>query len=128
MGRLQGHVAKNVQVDVVRCAGRFRPNGSSAIDNTLNEGVGYSVAWVSTGLFRVTFQRIGYKLVEVGATLMQATPGDQYARVGAYVVANRTLDIKNWDVSAAAVADLASDADTWISFWAAWQDTRTKKR
>ena len=39
----------------VMVAGSFVPNGSSAIDNTKNQGKGWSVAYTSTGLYTITF-------------------------------------------------------------------------
>ena len=49
--------------DTVECLGRkkrmlngsFKPNGASAIDNTLNQGEGFTVAYTTTGVYTVTF-------------------------------------------------------------------------
>lgn len=35
-------------------AGSFRPNGASAVDNSLNDGTGFSVARFDVGEFRIT--------------------------------------------------------------------------
>ena len=114
---------EHTQVGVVRKSGRFRPNGSSAIDATLKKGAGYTPSYVTTGSYLLTFDEVGAELIACGADIMKATDADQKISIGAYSAANKTLAVKVWDISGTAAADLASDADTWISWWAEWQNT-----
>lgn len=54
-------------------AGSFKPNGSSAIDNSLNTGVGFTVAYTTTGTYTVTFTDKYAKAAGANAKLVQAT-------------------------------------------------------
>lgn len=103
--------------------GSFRPNSTSAVSSAYNKGNGWSVARTSTGLFSVTFDEDYYELVSVVVTLQLATGADQFCQVGTWTSATRVLQIRVWDVSGAAVADVASDADNKIHFVATFRDT-----
>lgn len=105
-------------------AGSFAPNGSSALvaSSTRVTGSGATVAYVSTGLYRVTFTDAYGALLAATATLQLATGDDKYCQLGAYSAANKTLDIRVWDVSGAAVADVAADANNRISFVCVFDD------
>lgn len=114
---------QHAQIGVVRMSGRFRPNGSSAVDASLKKGIGYTPSYVSSGLFRVTLDEVGVEAIAFGAHLSTAANTDKLAKAGAFSLANKTLDILTWDISDAAAADPASDADTWIHWWIDFQNT-----
>lgn len=125
MGMTSSAEARHVMGDVVRVSGRFRPNGSSAIDNSLNKGAGFTVAYISAGLYRVTFKKVGVELLAGAPALMLDAAADMTVQYGAYDPTNRTLDIR---VQVAVVmTDIASHANNWISFWAEFQNTKVKK-
>lgn len=105
-------LGKNLKVIV----GSFAPNGSSAVAAASNRGIGWSVARTSAGLFTITLQDVFPSIVHVSATLQQATAGDQFVQVGAISASARTIEIRVWDVSGAAVADVAVDANNRINF------------
>lgn len=100
----------------VRVSGSFAPNGSSAISAASNKGRGWTVAYISTGLYRITFADKYVTLISAVVTLQQATGGDQFLQLGTYTASSRTLDVRNWDVSGAAVADIAADVNNRINF------------
>jgi hypothetical protein len=85
-------------------------------------------AWVptkiSTGLYRVTFRDEFPSDVMFQATLQLATAADQFAMVSTRTAASKTLDIKIWDKSGAAVADPAVDANNRINFRAVFANTQ----
>lgn len=100
-------------------SGSFRPNAGSAVDNTLNTGIGFTVARTSQGLFTITLSKRYFKCISATATLQLASAGDQYAQIGNIAVAitaTNTVEIRVWDVSDAGVADIASNANNKINF------------
>ena len=107
--------------------GSFAPNGGSAVSAASNRGVGWSVARTSTGLFTITFNG-GYKYNQLDSftcTLQQATGGDQFLQAGTYTAptatADGTMTVRVWDVSGAAVADVAADDNNRIHFVAVFR-------
>lgn len=115
-------IGRNIHI----VAGSFAPNGSSAIDATSNLGSGWSVAYTSTGLYTITFSNKWNNLVSFTATIMLASGDDKHPQVGAYSAANRTITIRSWDASAAAVTDIAANADNRIHFLAVFSNTSVK--
>jgi hypothetical protein len=101
--------------------GSFAPNGSSALDKTKFDGEGWTAAYVSTGLYRVTVDTALQKLQSYGCSLLLATGDDKFAQPAAVTQATATsgavFDIRVWDSSAAAVADVAAATGNRISFW-----------
>jgi hypothetical protein len=101
--------------------GSFETNSTSNPDAADSKGdKHWTVAYISTGLWRVTFGS-NYKftaanLVYAEAHLQLASASDKWAQVGSYVEADRTLDIRVLDASAAAVADVSADANNRIHF------------
>jgi hypothetical protein len=111
---------KHVGKRRVRIAGRFFPNGSSAIDNTTNQGKkGWSVAYVSTGLYRLTIQRRWLKLVPLGLGLQLASAAARKLQWGAFTANDSagtwTCDIRCVDGSGT-VQDIAANANNSIGF------------
>lgn len=104
--------------------GSFAPNGSSAIDATQNRGYGWTVARTSTGLFTITFDSVYPALRAFTANLQLASADDKFCQVGTYTAASKTLEIRVYDISGTAVADVAADANNRINFCAVF-DTMT---
>lgn len=95
-------------------SGSFAPDTANAPTDL--RGKGFSVARVSAGLFRITFEAKYVDLVAALAHLQLAAGADQFTQIGAYTAANRTLDIRVWDRSGGAVADVAADANNRVNF------------
>lgn len=100
--------------------GSFAPNGSSAIDSTLNKGRGYTVARTGVGAFLVTLTDSYPYLLAANATLQLATAADKEAQIGAVGKDARgnilNFVVRIWDKSDAALADVAADANNRINF------------
>lgn len=97
--------------------GSFAPNGSSAIDATQNSGHGWSVARTSAGLFTITLQDAYIAMISSTVSLQLATGDDKILQVGAVDVVNaKTIQVRVWDISGAAVADIAANAGNRIHF------------
>lgn len=103
-------------------AGSFAPNGSSALVAADTKGLGFTAAYVSTGLYRLTFANAYGALNSATATLQLATGDDKYVQIGTYTAADRTLDIRVWDASGGAVADVAANANNRINFVCVFDD------
>jgi hypothetical protein len=101
-------------------SGSFAPNGSSALVAANTKGVGFTVAYVSTGLYRITFTNSYGALQSATASLQLASGDDKYVQFGTYTPATAsaaaTLDLRVWDASGAGVADVAADANNRIHF------------
>lgn len=114
----------NRKFDFKQCIGRnnrevsgsFAPNGNSALVAANTYGLGFTVAYISTGLYRVTLLNQYSTLQSATATLQLATKDDKFVQVGSYDTTNNTIDIRVWDVSGNDVADVAADANNRISF------------
>jgi hypothetical protein len=102
----------------VLLSGSFRPNGASAVSNTTNTGHGFTVARTSAGVFTITLSDKFNSLISVGGLSLQlSAPDDKIVQWGAIdVVTGKTAVINVWDISGAAVADVASNASNRIHF------------
>jgi len=105
--------------------GSFAPNGGSAIDATKNKGRGFSVARTGAGLFLITFEQVGYDLVEAEATLQVAASADSKAQLGTYDGTAKTLVVRT--ITGAAAADIAADANNRVNFSATFNQSGTLK-
>lgn len=98
-------------------SGSFAPNGSSAVASTSVKGKGFSVARTSQGLFTITLQDAYVALLAADASLQLASADDKFLQIGAVdVVSAKTVQIRVWDVSDAALADVAANAGNRINF------------
>ncbi len=102
--------------ELVEISGSFAPNGSSAVDAASRQGLGFTVAWTSTGLFTITFTDKYSALVSANATLQLAAADDKFAQVGVVSLSAKTAQIRIMDASAAAVADVAAAAGNRVNF------------
>lgn len=109
--------------------GSFAPNGSSALDPTAFKGdlPLFTVAYVSTGLYRVTLNYNVNAIEAVDATLQLAAVAPQNIQVGAVNEANRTIDLRVFNTITGAVADVAADPNNRITFVIAVRGS-TRKR
>lgn len=114
---------RSLNPEAVCIAGSFAPNGSSAVSAASRKGRGFTVARTSTGLFTVTFTDKFAALLSATASLQQATAGDQTILVGTWTASTKALILTVWDISAAAVADVAADANNRINFVAWFQNS-----
>jgi hypothetical protein len=100
---------------VVHIQGSFAPAGTGA--PTAQLGKGFSVARTSAGLFTITLQDKYVSLLSGQAHLQLATGADQFVQLGTIDVASaKTVQIRVWDISAAAVADISADANNRVHF------------
>lgn len=109
---------------VLTVVGAFRPNGSSAVDNTLNKGKGFTVARTSAGLFTVTLDSNITVKELVAFAQLRVTSGDtdgHEVRIGDVSATNRTFEVEHlsgtdYATTHPAAADIASAATSWINF------------
>jgi hypothetical protein len=110
---------RDVAPGLRRYEGSFAPNGSSAVAAASNRGAGgvgrWSVARVSTGLFRITTVDRFAAVDSATFTIALATGGVRHARLGPVSVTNKTIDVEIVD-GVGAVADIAADAGNRINF------------
>lgn len=109
--------------DRVICEGSFAPNGSSALVADDVKGIGFSVVRTSAGLFTITFDDAFPAFESAHATLQLASGGDQIIQIGTWTASTKKLQIRVWDISGAAVADVAADANNRIHFTAVFRNT-----
>lgn len=109
--------------------GSFAPNGSSALDSASVEGdlPLFSVAYVSTGLYRVTLNYRAEAIEDVVATLQLAAAAAQTVQVGTIDESARTIDLRVVNTSSGAVADVAADANNRINFTIALRGNSRKR-
>lgn len=105
-----------LQRDMVIIAGSFAPNGGSAIDPLSRTGPGWSVARSNTGLYTVTLTDKYNALLSAQATLQLAVADDKFANIIAVNLAAKTIQIGVWDVSGAALTDVAANAGNRVNF------------
>ncbi len=106
--------------ELIPIVGSFAPNGSSALDATARKGLGFSVAYTSTGLYTITLTDTYADLVSFSCSLQLTTGDDKVLQMGTLVnTATPVIQVRCWDISAAAVADIAAAAGNRINF-VAW--------
>ena len=104
---------------IVTLQGSFAPNGASALVSTSTKGAGFSVVRTSVGLFTITLVDKYIGLNEGQCSLQLATADDKIVQFGEIAVspsATATIQIRVWDISGAAVSDIAADANNRIHF------------
>lgn len=97
-------------------SGRFRPNSTSAVNNSYNQGSGFTVSRTSAGLFLVTLQVPCAAIIAVTPSLQLATAANQHVQVSGAVSASAgTFSLLVYE-SGTGAADVASDANNWVHF------------
>ena len=105
--------ALNPHVKII--AGTFKPNGSSAIDNTVNAGAGWTVAYTATGKYTITLDDKYPGLLSAQCSLQHNGAGDKKVHWGVIDVSSaKTLVIFN--IAGASAADLAAHQYNLIHF------------
>lgn len=109
--------------------GSFAPNGSSALDASAVKGdiQLFSVAYVSTGLYRVTLGYRSQSIEDVQLSLQLASAAAQGVQLGTVDETNRTIDIRVVNTNTGAVADVAADANNRIHFTVALRGSDRKR-
>lgn len=97
-------------------AGSFRPNGASAVSNTTNTGVGFTVERTGVGAYRITLTDKYVSLIGAQFQLALGTTAAAHdICLGAVdVVTAKTIAFVHY--SAGAAAEIASDAANRIYF------------
>lgn len=116
--------------DTVECLGRkkrmlngsFKPNGASAIDNTLNQGEGFTVAYTTTGVYTVTFSDKYGKCQSANATLRQETRTQDVEVASCDPVTAKTLIIHGFARGSNTLADITAATNTRIDFVCVFSD------
>jgi len=111
MHPIQGSLTRGL----VLVMGRFRPNGTGTVDNTLNKGAGYTVARNNAGDFTITLDDKYNDLVSANAAVHAAADTDLVVTIGAEDV-DGAKTVKLTVLTGTTPTDMASDADSWISF------------
>lgn len=96
--------------------GEFFPDTANAPTYGTCGHRGWSVVRTSTGLFTITLDDVFPGLVTAQATLRLATGDDKMVQFGTINLAAKTIQIRVWDISGAAVADVAANANNAISW------------
>ena len=104
--------ALNPGVKIV--AGTFKPNGTGAVDNTVNKGAGWTVARTAVGKFIVTLDSVYPGLLSAQVSLQHNGAGDKKVHWGAIDIAAKTLEI--FSITTASAADLAAHAQNHVHF------------
>lgn len=114
------------QGEVVIC-GRFRPNGSGAIDNSLNIGLyPFTVTRIGVGAIELQLQGAdtSYQVKVWGGQVQDSTPNGDYVQPTTESIAqDGKINIQILDATGAAV-DLASSATTWVHVFVVLKNTR----
>ena len=102
-------------------AGTFKPNGSSAIDNTANAGTGFTVERTGTGQYTVTLDESYPGLISAQATAALNTAADTYMQItGAHdVTTNKTIvftALVTSGTGASTATDIAAHAHNHVHF------------
>ena len=99
--------------------GTFYPDTANAPTYGTCGHRGWSVAYTSTGLFTVTLDdKVPGILVVNQPTLQLATGADLILQLGTISLSAKTIQIRVWDISDAAVANIAANANNAIH-WSA---------
>ena len=102
-------------------AGTFKPNGSSAIDNTANAGTGFTVERTGTGEYTVTLDESYPGLISAQATAALNTAAATFMQItGAHdVTTNKTIvftALVTSGTGASTATDIAAHAHNHVHF------------
>lgn len=92
----------------------FAPDTADPPTDLRGKGVA-SVEYISTGLFRATLKDVWVGLLAAHASLQLAAGADVVAQIGAVDLDAKTVDIRLWDFSAGAVANVAANANNRVN-------------
>jgi len=99
---------------LVEICGSFAPNGAGAIDNTANAGKGFSVTRSGAGTYLVALDDPFFAYETAIVTLQLSAADDKMLQVTGAL--GQTFTITCWDISGAAAADIAANANNRVNF------------
>tara|TARA_R110000751_G_scaffold149908_1_gene254840 strand:+ start:215 stop:595 length:381 start_codon:yes stop_codon:yes gene_type:complete len=108
-----GVQALNPSVKIV--CGSFKPNGSSAVDNTANTGTGWTVARGGVGIFTVTLGDKYPAVLSATCSVALSAVADTLVQFGAIDVASAKTLVVNV-ITGGSAADIAANAANRIHF------------
>lgn len=113
---------KCFQRGIVEICGNFTVDGSGDVDVTT--GQGFSVAHTTGGTYTITFADYYQSLISASVNIqfetVATTNFDLIAQFGLWVQASKTLVIRVWDYSAAALADPSDNDSVHFSVKLGW--------
>lgn len=114
--------------DIKIISGSFRTNGTSAVDSTLNKGLGFTVTRTGVGIYRITLNDKFRELVAAVVTPPSDAGADGNARlvnIKEVNLANKTIDLAIFSGStgSAVLEDPSNAAAHRISFTFCFRDT-----
>lgn len=101
--------------------GSFVPNDTSAIDNTLNTGSGFTVAYEATGKYNLTFSAKYGSLCALTCSLVQATRS-QVVEVKSVSATGGTAVLEGFAVGSTTPAPITAASGTYVTFVALFDD------
>jgi hypothetical protein len=101
--------------------------GVDAVAVSTIRGQGFTVAVTGNGEHTITIGTDFYALIAHKVTLQLATADDKHAQVGTIIPASRTIVVRTWDISGAAVANVAANANNRINFFFILTDSANYK-
>jgi hypothetical protein len=119
---LSKNPVKCLQRGIVEISGNFTVDGSGGVDVTT--GQGFSVAHTTGGTYTITFDDAFQSFVCGNANVqfetVATTNFDLVAQFGLYSASAKTLVIRIWDYSAAALADPSDNDSVHFSVKMSW--------
>lgn len=101
---------------VTSISGRFRPNSTSAVDNTLNQGASFTATRTDVGKFSVVLGTGCNSIIAITPGLQLNTAANQHVQIlGAVTASTGTFYLQVYE-SGTGAADIASNANNWIHF------------
>lgn len=107
--------------EVAMIYGSFAPAGTGA--PTALVGKGITLARTGVGVFRLTLDKVYPTLLAAHLTLQLSTGDDKIMQMGDVDLTAKTIDLRIWDISGAAVVDVAADANNRVNFILAFQNS-----
>lgn len=104
-------------------SGSFQFNNVTTPVAANNVGRGWSVARTNVGVHVVTFDDTWPVMPAVNVTLQLAAADDKFLLVRAVNLVARTIEIVTWDISAAALNDIASAVGNRANFLVDFRNT-----
>lgn len=99
--------------NVVMLALSFAPNTDTTPAAASNKGVGFSVAYTTTGTWTITLSERYYHLLSAQATLQLASAADQELQIGAVDLAAKTIVVRC--VSGGSASQVAANANNRVN-------------
>lgn len=117
-------VPRTLVREEVRFSGSFAPNGASAVANSSNKGLGWTVARTSAGLFTITFTDAFASLQSARACTQLAVAANMTAQIGVVSLSAKTVQIRT--LVGAVETDIAAAAGNRINFEIVFRNSAAK--